>query len=551
MGNFKSENCYQVSSLGDGIGITILNIQLEKGSKCLIFHIVPKVWSKFIAAINHDKNNEAVDQGKKYYFWELEYETLKNDKKELHFILAETDFLQVPDKLVEHFDAIAVKGVGYSPKIIDSVIGDVAFRRKSPLWSKNYPSDSKEREIFGSLKESSAYVKQFAEPMWRMLESFDIQLEPTKDLREFGPNAAPLFRNSELMKPFIIQSFVQNTLEAIKDIKPIYHSQNEFLKAPRGRIDSRDLVNSACRSREGVLCHFEEIRPSNHVWQAIFCALKEILEDSKNSGGENFSEKASEAYRAIRSRPEFSSDIYIQGGHIVVNKVISDAKNYISSSNENYYVRKSYQLALAILTSEYRLAIGSSLGSGVIVNIKYATSKLWEQLAERIISNVVGVSTKGQSKSRRINIFYSTGKAGRWEPADRGKSPDIVVTKDSKSFYVDAKYKVSDLGVTKASMPDQYQMATYALRTRRNVYLAYPICNDSKPKLICQCIPLGAELLDNSSQNVLEFVRTGQFYIPFPLPEQAQRGEYIPPDSWYMNCEMDIFIEELMKTSLN
>lgn len=512
------------------MGLTVLRVpnpQRAEEYGTIIFHILPKLWRP-----NEVKTYTLAPQDIKV-------------TEDSHFVLYEQDIIRVQDPyLVSLLTTLVEESpteLAESSESECSALADDDESRLSPLWSI---TSAPKRGIDGPLKPGNDQEIKAPEALWAMLDAYQVKIEPIPTSKDFGSAGTAMFASSKFMKRFVYMRFVEEAMLALRDRRPQYVLHTDEISTVKGRMTSEGLIRRQITGSPKIECEFDELTTDNHIWQVIRAATELCVPDLKTH---HVAGKKTSYAKALLIAAQLR-DVTVASRHAL----LSQATHYKVSRQESFAVRQSYELARAILQEKFNATVNSQIAPGVVANLKYCVNGLWEQLVQEQFNNVDSTKAKGQKETDSVHIFYGR-ESNTWSKAlDGGKRPDVVVGYESggevSTFYVDAKYKANALGITKASMGDQYQMAAYALRTKRNVYLAYPTCNteivNTEPEY--QYIPYADSFTDGQEQPVTDqFVQVGQFYLPFPSLEDAQQRNFVLKSD-FLNPER---VRQLSKTS--
>lgn len=522
---------FQASGRGNGVGLTVLRAPAMPDSEeyqTLIFHILPKLW-------------RPDDTKAKSFILSQEAFT---SSRESHYTLYEQDIIGVSDPyLVSLLTTLVEKAPTESAtadlKEQDGLTDEKTESRLSPLWSVT--SAPKKAGVHKPLIPANKQDMEAPEALWAMLDAYQVKIEPIPTSKDFGSAGTAMFASSKFMKKFVYMRFIEEAIVALRDRRPQYVLHTDEIATVKGRMTPEGLIRRAITGSPKIECEFDELTTDNHIWQVIRAATELCVPELKEH---HLAGKKTSYAKALLVAAQLR-DVTITSRHAL----IAQATHYKVPRQESLAVRKSYELARAILQTRFNATVNKKEGPGVVANLKYSMYGLWEQLVQEQFNRVENTEAKRKAQVKPIHVFY--GRAdGRWRGAlDGGKEPDVVVTYDESTFYVDAKYKANELGITKAGMGDQYQMATYALRTKRNVYLAYPTCNAdlARKEPEFQYIPYADRFTDSQkTPDTDEFIQVGQFYLPFPSQEDAQRKNFVPTAS-QLTPER---VKELSRTSL-
>ncbi|WHS51264.1 hypothetical protein QM007_04650 [Rothia sp. SD9660Na] len=520
---------FQASGRGNGVGLTVLRAPATPDSEeyqTLIFHILPKLWRPdSTKATIHTLSQEDFTST-----WES------------HYTLYEQDIIGVSDPYIVSLLTTLVEKAPAESVTTDAdeqvdLTDEESESRLSPLWSvTSAPKDA----VNEPLKPARGQAMNAPEALWAMLDAYQVKIEPIPTSKDFGSAGTAMFASSKFMKKFVYMRFIEEALVALRDRRPQYVLHTDEIATVKGRMTPEGLIRRAITGSPKIECEFDELTTDNHIWQVIRAATELCVPELKDH---HLVGKKTSYTKALLVAAQLR-DVTITSRHAL----IAQATHYKVPRQESLAVRKSYELARAILQTRFNATVSKQEGPGVIANLKYSMYGLWEQLVREQFNKVEDTDAKGQKEARLVHVFYKwDGK--EWKSADGGKRPDVVVTYGESTFYIDAKYKANELGIKKAGMGDQYQMATYALRTKRNVYLAYPTCDAELVKKVpeYQYIPYADKYTDNQETPATnEFIQVGQFYLPFPSQKDAQRKNFVPTAS-QLTPER---VKELSRTSL-
>ncbi|MFW0182607.1 5-methylcytosine restriction system specificity protein McrC [Rothia sp. CCM 9417] len=494
------------------MGLTVLRVPIPQRAeeyRTIVFHILPKLW----------RPNET-----KTYTLNLQDIEVNEDS---HFVLYEQDIIHVQAPcLVTLLTTLVEESpteLAESSESERSALADDDESRLSPLW---YITSAPKRGTDGPLKPGSKQDISAPEALWAMLDAYQVKIEPIPTSKDFGSAGTAMFASSKFMKRFVYMRFVEEAMLALRDRRPQYVLHTDEITTVKGRMIPEGLIRRQITGSPKIECEFDELTTDNHIWQVIRTATELCVPDLKTH---HVAGKKTSYAKALLIAAQLR-DVTVASRHAL----LSQATHYKVSRQESFAVRKSYELARAILKEKFNATVNSQIAPGVVANLKYSMNGLWEQLVLEQFNNVDNTKAKSQKETDPVHIFYGR-ESNTWSKAlDGGKRPDAVVDYESggevSTFYVDAKYKNNALGITKASMGDQYQMAAYALRTKRNVYLAYPTCDTGliNPEPKYQYIPYADSFTDGQEQPSTEhFVQVGQFYLPFPSQEDAQQRNFV------------------------
>ena len=457
---------FRVSGKGNGIGITVLRLVGEEnptGPTTLTLHVLPKIWS------DHKKlRKEWLDEGKGRK--EKDFKLLRTlpdlgtseheGKDTWHGYLYEMETLQLPDEWARclavatpnspEFEEDAqetelVTEVKQQNEVDDEEEGEV-----DPLWEEvATPGQNYSKVELKSLEDDHAKF------MWDMLSHYDQHPSRVAGHRDFPPSGADLFPHIPAIREVFYAQFVRYALEAVRHRKPTFLPVQEELGFVRGRMVPRGLIARRVQQRMPILCEFDALTTDSYIWQVIRAATQ-LAATSNNQRTLDAAVEVDAHIRDVR---------LVQPSTLLTSGIVANELARLSAD-----LKKAYFLGRAIISEHFGLGVEEPLTEGgVIANIKYTTSDLWEKIvAEYLQQNIPQAEVEEQAE---LYLYYENDGS----TAAKAKSPDIVLKRGDKTIVYDAKYKnLRGKNIDDALMGDQYQLATYAYRLAADAFLVYP-----------------------------------------------------------------------------
>lgn len=446
---------FRVSGKGNGIGITVLRLVGEEsptGPTTLTLHVLPKIWS--------EGNQSDKEKDFKLLRTLPDFSTSEHEGKDTwHSYLYEMDTLQLPDKWAKCL-AVAtpnspefeedtqetelVTEVKQQNEVDDEEDGEV-----DPLWEEVSKPGPGHREVeLKSLEDDQAKF------MWDMLSHYDQHPSRVAGHRDFPPSGMDLFPHIPAMREVFYAQFVRYALEAVRHRKPTFLPVQEELGFVRGRMVPRGLVDRKVQRRMPILCEFDALTTDSYIWQVIRAATQ-LAATSNNQRTLDAAVEVDAHIRDVR---------LIQPSTLLTSRIAANELARLSTD-----LKKAYFLGRAIISEQFGIGIEEPLTEGgVIANIKYTTSDLWEKIVAGYMWQSVDEATVDEQK--KLYLYYDGKKNAFVTP----KTPDLIVTAQQKTTVFDAKYKFPKESIAQASMSDQYQLTTYSYRMGCSAFLVYP-----------------------------------------------------------------------------
>lgn len=462
---------FQVSGKGNGIGITVLRLVGQEnpiGPSTLTLHVLPKIWSDFS---NHRQKWLVENPGRKSDefilvrtlpdFASTEFEGIET----WHSYLYEMDTLQLPLGWAKCLGAVSPNSPENTEEIQEAeLILDHEEQRDEdqneeetedgevdPLWQEVTLKESAYSEV--QLEELRT---DHAEFMWELLSYHNQNPSRVAGHKDFPPAGTELFPNIPAMREVFYTQFVRFALEAVRHRKPAFLPVQEELGFVRGRMVPRGLIDRKVKQRLPILCEFDALTTDSYIWQMIRAATQ-VVATSDNQVTLGQAVELDAHLRDVR---------LVSASLLLTDRVPSNELARLTPE-----LKKAYFLGRAIISDHFGLGTEEPLTEGgVIANIKYTSSYLWESiLASYMRQSIEQAEVQEQEK---LYLYYKQ----RNPDGHRGKpkTPDIIVSKDQKRVVFDAKYKFPKYSITASGMGDQYQLTTYSYRMGCSAFLVYP-----------------------------------------------------------------------------
>lgn len=516
---------FRVSGKGNGIGITVLRLVGEEnptGPTTLTLHVLPKIWSDY-KKLRKEWLDE--DQGRKEKDFKLlrtlpDLSTLEHEGKETwHSYLYEMDTLQLPDEWAKCLATVSPNSPEFEKDTQETElvpeekqqneVDDEEDGQVDPLWEEvAAPGQNHSKVELKSLEDDQAKF------MWDMLSHYDQQPSREPDRRDFPPSGANLFPHIPAMREVFYAQLVRYALEAVRHRKPTFLPVQEELGFVRGRMVPRGLVDRKIQQRMPILCEFDALTTDSYIWQVIRAATQ-LAATSNNQKTLDAAVEVDAHIRDVR---------LIQPSTLLTSRIAANELARLSTD-----LKKAYFLGRAIISEQLGIGVEEPLTEGgVIANIKYTTSNLWEKIVAGYMRQSVDEATVDEQK--KLHLYYKDDKKST---VGKPKTPDLIVTAQQKTTVFDAKYKFPKESITQASMGDQYQLTTYSYRMGCSAFLVYPELETVDPKksggepqskvssLLLAPPGYGIGREEEQTQKPEDWNRIGVLSLSFPSPGRS------------------------------
>lgn len=335
--------------------------------------------------------------------------------------------------------------------------------------------------------------------MWNLLFSHGMTPVDVPGHRADFVAAGTTLAQADSLRPLYQSMFIDRAMELIRSRRPSYRTVQEPLSVVRGRMVPAALLRRAACGGVVVECEYETLTTDTAFWRAVRTALEActsaVGRDQERTG-------------ALRQLEDVGYE---------TPAVVLASERRTTQSVRDEERRGVLSLALDILRAEYAPSVDRSQSCGVMVNLKFSTSALWEKMLARAFRDA-GATVTEQEK---LYLFYREDGPS-WNP----KRPDLLVTFPASdgteiTMIVDAKYKWGKI-LTDASKDDQSQIAVYALRSGLPAFLAFTrLRDDARDAWTVRRIPSPALSWRKKSAepgDLAGAATVGSFQLSFPGP---------------------------------
>lgn len=488
---------FRVSGKGNGVGITVLRLVGEEnptGPTTLTLHVLPKIWSDYKLLRTLPDFSSPQYEGKDTW----------------HSYLYEMDTLQLPNEWAKCLAVATPNSTEFEEETQETELvsevkqhGEEDDREDGevdPLWQEvTQPGKDHHKVELKPLEDDHAKL------MWYMLSHYDQHPSRVAGYRDFPPAGIELFPHIPAMREVFYAQFVRYALEAVRHRKLTFLPVQEELGFVRGRMVPQGLISRKVKQQLPILCEFDALTTDSYIWQVIRAATQ-LAATSDNQKTLDAAVEVDAHIRDVR---------LIQPSILLTSSVAANELARLSTD-----LKKAYFLGRAIISEQFGIGVEDPLTEGgVIANIKYTTSDLWEKIVVGYMwQSIPGAKVYEQEK---LYLYYTNKdkKSHKGSP----KKPDIVVSKEQQTVVFDAKYKFAKSSIPEAGMGDQYQLTTYSYRMGCSAFLVYPGCATtikaiSVKKNSLLLPPPGYGYPDYTEEG---WNRIGVLSLPFPSPGAA------------------------------
>lgn len=469
---------YQASSRGNGIGVSVVAWTSGDSTKVVAVHVLPKVWRKGTA------RHYVIPFGD-----ESQPEPVPSTRSITEVVLFEGDWMALPKGSDSSFSPLT-KRFGTDK---GSACDALWTRQANPLTGPPDPKrELKQYDAPGNDSTGDAGRWEYAPSiyvggMWTLIRTMmKDRLNPKLLESLFGD---PVFMDFELLRPFMLRLFLERVEDAIYGRKPHFTLMADELLVVRGHMPVRELVRRRALHRLPVWCEFDDLTGDVEMWQGIRQAVLACATDPSLASDESAVDAA------------LTCDAQLQDVSIVPPPVVLAQAERVTGGIRDRSLKDLYQLAIAILRHENNLASSQDFGTGVLVNIKIASSLLWEQVIRQHLESA-GYPCHPGKKACKV-FSQGTNK----EPDIEGSDPE-----KQEDFVIDAKYKHPPAQWSDISMSDQYQAYAYANIRQHRVFLVYPGPAGVIDATVAWAIATGPERTNTVF---------GTACLPFPKPDET------------------------------
>lgn len=438
-----------------GCGVGVTVLNDGEGH-ALVIHVLPKLWrgSRSVRYVTVPAEADTVD-------------------------LYEGDYLGLPDPWAELL-------MGVAPGLASDVGND-------PLWDRVL--------LPASTPPAKGQVRPgYRLPMWDLLLSHGMAPVDVAGHRADFVAAGTVLAQEDALRPLYQSLFIDRVAELLRFRRPRYRTVRESLSVVRGRMVPAALLRRAAGGGTVVECEYETLTTDTAFWRTVRTAL----ESCTSVVGRDW--ELTGALRQLEDVGYEPPAVALAGARQTAQQLRGEEQ------------RDVFSLALDILRAEYSPAVDRSQGRGVMVNLKFDTSVLWEKMLAQAFRDAGATVTEQDA----LYLFYrEDGRAGT------PKRPDLIIefrNRDGEevSMILDAKYKWGTT-LTGATKDDQSQIAVYALRSGLPAFLVSARSGEGASNaLTVRRIPSSALAWgeDRATPAELENATVvGSFQLPFPHPE--------------------------------
>lgn len=444
---------FQVSGRGNGVGLTALR---DHVGRRLYLHVLPKLWRTGARPKN----------------WAWSGRASWDPDEERHAVVHEGDSVEFPTSWARLIGTSARREVvadGHAVTQDNGLTAEGEPVALHPGSDELGAADSLWKRTVRRAPEDTLPLTE-APPsavaaLWRLFDAHPDVVSPAFDSSRREHRGDALLLRLDQLRPYLLHRFVEDVERLLPQRRSRFVEVSEALTVLRGRVPVAGLLERAARRRIPVQCEFDELTGDEVVWQTIRAAVGLCAQDLNGHALET----------------ALLCDTALGDVSVVPLPALLSRAREADSSARHPDVRSALRLGLAILRHQHHLAAPSDETSAVGVELKVATSTLWEKLVARVLSDAgFGVHTSGAS--RTVAVFSGTSK-----------QIDIVVTeRGSAVLLMDAKYKaVPTGGWTGVAMGDAYQLYSYVNRRGCPGLLVYPGRDGSRGGLDSSRLALG------------------------------------------------------------
>lgn len=486
-----TDTWFRASSRGNGVGLTVI----AEGSTAsvLIIHVLPKLWGP--SSPRH---------------FALEAGAVQESTN--HVDVNEGDTLGLPSPWSEHLEAVVVgpSGGGDAEASADAS-NEQEPGALDPLWELAPPPGAH------LVERARAVPRPHREHLVSLLLDYSMTPVPVSgERRDFSAGEATFAADSSL-RSLLLALFIDRVKETLPYRRPAYRDITENLGVIRGRMVPAALMRRQATRNTRIVCEFDELSNDTGPWQAIRTAL------------ESCSEVRGRQESLLGSLAQLR-DVGVATPSEVVAREIQDRR-----ATRDPRVRELHALAITVLRAEHHASAVGQLHNGVMVNLKFESSRLWElMLARAFTSDLYNVDEHTQ-----LRLFYRQVQSGSWR-STTAKKPDLLVKRAATSnavgasaqqLFVDAKY-IRGRSLATASKSDQYQIAAYAMRSAIPSFLVFAepfdgtVDTPARPSDWSHFrIPrsdLPWDEVTASDSSLQDGTSVGSFRLPFPRPGRPE-----------------------------
>ena len=211
-------------------------------------------------------------------------------------------------------------------------------------------------------------VRQF----WRILEHY--HQAPVEDAtsRTVPPQGLGIFSRIDWLQEPTYRKFLNLCKNALEHRRPRFESETDELGFVRGRMVLDKLVDRQATHRTGVVCEFDSLTTDIHLWQVIRAGLQRVAMQAKDA---QLRQQALGYEATLR-------DVSVHNAQTLLNERLSPT--FMARIPDEQAL--AYRYARAIIAQQFGFGFDTDpYEAGVIANIKYDTSILWETMLEKAL----------------------------------------------------------------------------------------------------------------------------------------------------------------------
>ena len=360
------EYCYfQAGVAGQRAGVTVVtlgdneHIRTPETVRTLAIHVLPKIWSpngrrNIIEPLPADRPHPT---------------HLLDETGCLHVYLYEREILKLPADWQQPFSAVVGSGnePAESNRREDTPYVDLW---NAPAWEPHTRDADFTigRVIRPGSDEEFTPVRQF----WRILEHY--HQAPVEDAtsRTVPPQGLGIFSRIDWLQEPTYRKFLNLCKNALEHRRPRFESETDELGFVRGRMVLDKLIDRQATHRTGVVCEFDSLTTDIHLWQVIRAGLQRVAMQAKDA---QLRQQALGYEATLR-------DVSVHNAQTLLNERLSPT--FMARIPDEQAL--AYRYARAIIAQQFGFGFDTDpYEAGVITNIKYDTSILWETMLEKAL----------------------------------------------------------------------------------------------------------------------------------------------------------------------
>jgi len=468
----EAVTCWRASGRGNGIGLSLIRHRHNGVSQVVRLWVLPKMWRRELRR-DGEQYLSLVDQ-------------LSGTPQSTHFdvYVFEQDYLVLPHRFREQFikqsEVEPVNGV--LPEDVEKGVID-------PLWQEALVPENQKIVPYAKLHKSDDVVygdRVLQQALWGLVKK-SANKPRIPDISQIG-SALQIFKAKYLpheLRKRAIGTFLEYLMDELLNRKPQFVDTGDELMVLRGRISAKALIDRKINRRMPIWCEFDDLTLDNLMWQGFRLAINVCISELNQTEDKLAFELALEC--DARLRDVVQADL----------RTVLSTADTVARGIKSAGLQILYQFAMAILRHEEAPGTPTETPEDALVmNLKFATSDIWESLIAQAFRKMVGVKAPDQYKvfrsgdtSKKSKYAEDSENGGQnrdisiemFRPGDN-KRPDILISKKGQVtgesinvLVLDGKYKPRESEFKDASMSDQYQMYAYANICACPVFIIYPL----------------------------------------------------------------------------